>query len=173
MLSSDFGTFTCRIIVVAETASGGEMMPPRRKPSASVKPGIKALDIKATTVEVRITIGKAKLVITRLHFQNSFQDTCHAASYNSGGRKIKNTHSGSMVTCEKAFVKLNTNPPKTSTMGYASLSLLAMTTSARIIKMRKIYCIKMVCIVISYYKNRECPSTSLKEMRQEVNPSFR
>jgi hypothetical protein len=29
-----------------------------------------------------------------------------------------------MVTCEKAFVKLNTNPPKTSTMGYASLSLL-------------------------------------------------
>jgi hypothetical protein len=72
MLSSDFGTFTCFIIVVAETASGGEMIPPKRKPSASVKPGIKELETKATTVDVRITMGKAKLVMTRPPFPEFF-----------------------------------------------------------------------------------------------------
>src|SRR5688500_10257833 len=79
-LTNIFGAFTCRMIVVAEIASGGDTIPPKRKPSASVKPGISAVDAKATTQEVRITIGKAKLVITRLHFQKSFHEVCHAAS---------------------------------------------------------------------------------------------
>src|SRR3954447_9025998 len=98
ILTSDFGTFTCRIIVVAEIASGGDMMPPKRKPSDSVKPGINELDTNATTQEVMITMGKAKPVITRLHFQNSFQEVSHAASYRSGGRKIKKNRFGSIVT---------------------------------------------------------------------------
>src|SRR5687768_206726 len=74
MLTIDLGAPTCRIMVVAEIASGGEIIPPRRNPRASVKPGISAVDTKATTVAVRITMGNAKLVITLLHFQNAFHD---------------------------------------------------------------------------------------------------
>src|SRR4030095_7579402 len=81
MLRSRLGACTCRRIVVADMASGGETIPPRRKPNANVKPGINAYDANATTQEVIITMGNAKLVITRLHFQNSFQETCQAASY--------------------------------------------------------------------------------------------
>jgi hypothetical protein len=80
MLTNPFGTFTLRMMVVAEMASGGETIPPNRKPSANVKPGMQAWATKAITQEVSITIGNAKLVITRRHFQNSFQDTCQAAS---------------------------------------------------------------------------------------------
>src|SRR4051812_35721820 len=77
MLTNDFGTATLRIMVVAEIASGGETIPPKRKPRANVNPGIKTFDTNATTQDVMITIGKAKLVITLLHFQNSFHDVCH------------------------------------------------------------------------------------------------
>src|SRR5688572_1709999 len=107
ILRTDLGTFTFRIIAVAETASGGEMIPPNKNPNAKVNPGIHALANNAITHDVRITIGKAKLMITRRHFQNSFQDVVQAASYNSGGRKIKNTSSGSIVTSAKVEVKLN------------------------------------------------------------------
>src|SRR4051812_1670427 len=81
-LTRILGAFTWRMIVVAEMASGGDTIPPRRNPSASVNPGMRAYDAKATTQEVIITIGNAKLMITRLHFQKSFQEVCHAASYN-------------------------------------------------------------------------------------------
>jgi hypothetical protein len=67
-------------MVVAETASGGETIPPNKNPKANVKPGMMALDTKAIAQEVIITIGKAKLVITLRHFQNSFHDVCQAAS---------------------------------------------------------------------------------------------
>src|SRR3954470_22414889 len=70
----DLGTFTWRMIVVAEIASGGEMIPPNKNPRASVKPGISLLETNAITQEVKITIGNAKLVMTLLHFQNSFHD---------------------------------------------------------------------------------------------------
>ena len=78
--TSDFGTFRSRMIVVAEMASGGEMMPPNKNPSANVKPGIRALDVSAMMHEVRMTIIKAKLLITLRHFQNSFHEVCQAAS---------------------------------------------------------------------------------------------
>src|SRR3954470_14477965 len=80
MLTNPFGAFTCFIMVVAEMASGGDTMPPNKNPNARVKPGIQAQDTTAITEEVRMTIGNAKLVITRRHFQNSFHDTCQAAS---------------------------------------------------------------------------------------------
>ena len=123
-------------MVVADTASGGEMMPPNKNPQANVKPGMNAFDTKAITQDVRITMGNAKLVMTLLHFQNSFHDTCHAASYNNGGRKIRKMSSGSMVILENSLVKLSSNPPTTNTMGYASLSLLASITNARMMRMR-------------------------------------
>src|SRR6478609_11655210 len=66
MLTNDFGTFTFLMIDVAEMASGGDTIPPNRNPMASVNPGIQALETKAITQDVTITIGKAKLNITRL-----------------------------------------------------------------------------------------------------------
>src|SRR5260221_4410557 len=119
-LTSTLGTFTWRIMMDAEIASGGDTIPPSRKPRASVKPGMKACDAKATTQEVKITMGKAKLMMTRFHLQNSFHDICQAASCSKGGRKIKKIRSGSMVIFENASVRLSTNPPKTSTIGYAT-----------------------------------------------------
>jgi hypothetical protein len=59
---------------------GGEIIPPRRKPRASVNPGMIAEEARATTQEVMMTIGKAKLVMILLHFQNSFHEICQAAS---------------------------------------------------------------------------------------------
>src|SRR6187455_3106390 len=105
-LTSNFGAFASRIMVVAAMASGGEMIPPSKKPRANVKPGIRATETKATTQEVRITMGKAKLAMILLYFQNSFHDTCHDASYKSGGRKIKKTRLGLMVTFPNAGIKL-------------------------------------------------------------------
>src|SRR4051812_45744916 len=80
IVTIDFGTFTLLIIVVADTASGGDIMPPNKKPNASVKPGINQLEATAIRQEVMITIGKAKPVITLRHLKNSFQEACHDAS---------------------------------------------------------------------------------------------
>jgi len=111
------GAFTCRIMVVADIASGGEMIPPNKNPRANVNPGIKAFDIIAITVDVNMTIGNAKLRITLRHLQNSFQDTCQAASYSKGGRKMKKMNSGLMLIFENAGIKLSARPPITSTIG--------------------------------------------------------
>src|SRR6187549_672176 len=80
ILTRLFGAFTCRIIVVAEIASGGDTIPPNKNPRANVKPGMKAYDANATTHDVKITIGNAKLIITPGPFQRWFHDTCQAAS---------------------------------------------------------------------------------------------
>ena len=117
ILSIVLGAFTCRIIVVAEIASGGEMIPPKRNPNAKVKPGINALEKIAIAVDVNITIGNAKLIITLRHLQNSFQETCQAASYNNGGRKMKKMKSGLIVMFENVGTKLNASPPITRTIG--------------------------------------------------------
>src|ERR1043165_1964549 len=74
MLTRLFGAFTCRIMVDAEIASGGDTIPPKRKPNANVNPGIRRYDANATTQDVIITIGNAKLMITRRYFQNCFHD---------------------------------------------------------------------------------------------------
>src|SRR5687768_4599323 len=74
MAARILGTFTYFNTEVADTASGGEMMPPSKKPSAMVKPGMIELDTQATTSEVRITIKNAKLLITRRYRQNSFHE---------------------------------------------------------------------------------------------------
>jgi hypothetical protein len=105
------------MIVVEEMASGGDIIPPRRNPRAREKPGINSEETNAITPEVITTIGKAKLMITRRHFQNSFHDTCQAASYKRGGRKMKNTYSGLIVIFEKPAKKLRAKPPITRTMG--------------------------------------------------------
>src|SRR6476620_6043562 len=117
ILTIDFGTFTLLIMEVAEIASGGDMIPPNKKPSARVKPGISSLETTATTKEVTITIGNAKLVIILRQRQNSFHEVAQAASYSSGGRKIKKIRLGSIVIDPNPSIKLRTSPPKTNTIG--------------------------------------------------------
>src|ERR1700753_1469744 len=87
MAESRRGTLILCKTEVADTASGGDTIPPSKKPSAIVQPGNTVLDTTATTSEVRMTIRQAKLLMTRLHRHSSFQDVYQAASYSSGGRK--------------------------------------------------------------------------------------
>src|SRR4051794_4483604 len=101
----------------AEIASGGDTIPPNINPSASVNPGISALETIATTKEVIITTGKAKLVTILRHRHNSFHEVAQAASYSNGGRKIKKTRFGLMVIAPNPSIKLKTSPPNTSTIG--------------------------------------------------------
>src|SRR5450432_2929445 len=79
---------------VAATASGGEIIPPNKKPSASEKSGIIECAVKATAAEVKITRPNASISMGLLYCQKSFQDVFQAAAYNNGGRKIRNTRSG-------------------------------------------------------------------------------
>ena len=80
MLKSDLGTFTLRMMVVAEMASGGETIPPNKNPNAKVKPGMIVLETMAITNAVTMTIRKAKLLITLLRCQSSFQEVYQRAS---------------------------------------------------------------------------------------------
>jgi hypothetical protein len=91
-----FGTVIFLSTDVAAIASGGETIPPTRKPIARVKPGIIEEVIKATAKEVIITNPNANRLIGLRHFQKSFQEVYQAASYNNGGKKIKNITSGSI-----------------------------------------------------------------------------
>lgn len=65
---------------VAATASGGEMMPPSRKPIARVNPGIIACATTATAAEVKITRPKASSAMARRWPQKSRQEVNQAAS---------------------------------------------------------------------------------------------
>src|ERR1700741_4830079 len=92
-----FGSFNPFSIEFAATASGGEIIPPSRNPSASVKPGIMAFEINATVAEVKMKRPNANKMIGRFHFHNSFHEMFQAVAYNNGGRKIRNTRSGFKV----------------------------------------------------------------------------
>jgi len=50
-------------------------------------------------------------------FQKSFQEVFHAAEYNKGGRKIRNTVSGSRLTTGIPGIKPMNKPATTSSMG--------------------------------------------------------
>jgi hypothetical protein len=112
-----FGIFTSFKMDVAATASGGDMMAPNKNPNGKVKPGMTELDTKAITHDVRITIPKAKEPMTLRHFQKSFHEVCHAASYNSGGRKMRNISSGSISGIGKPGTNPSIKPPSTKTIG--------------------------------------------------------
>ena len=102
---------------VAAIASGGETIPPSTKPIANVNPGIIDDVRNATASEVIITNPKASKLIGRFHFQKSCHEVYHAASYSSGGKKIKKIISGSSVTNGIPGMKLIANPAITRNMG--------------------------------------------------------
>src|SRR3954447_23331251 len=97
MVVACLGTFNPSRTEVAATASGGEIIPPSRKPAAREKSGISLFEIQATAAEVKITSPNPSMLIGLLNFQKSFQLVFQAAAYNKGGRKIRNTSSGCSV----------------------------------------------------------------------------
>jgi hypothetical protein len=109
---------------VAATASGGEIIPPRRNPKAREKPGIMAFDTSATAAEVKITNPNASRLIGLFHFQNSCHEVFHAAAYRRGGRKMRNTRSGSNIIGGTPGIRLIRSPLITNNIGYDSFSLL-------------------------------------------------
>lgn len=111
------GTFTNFKIALALTASGGDTIPPSRKPNANEKPGIILLTTKATVIAVRKTTTKAKLPIMRRQRHNSFHDMAQAPSYKSGGKIIRNISEG--LTCNTGMpgMKLISNPAITNKTG--------------------------------------------------------
>ena len=119
------GILTKRVTAPTLTASGGLTMPPSRKPSASVKPGITWLVTTATAIAVKKTTRKAKLVITRRQRHSSFHEMDQAASNSSGGSTRKKIRSGSTRMRGSPGMKLTTSPATTSMMGYATRSLPA------------------------------------------------
>src|SRR6266404_8692583 len=119
-----FGTFSPLNTEFAATASGGDMMPPNKKPNASVKPGMIACETNATTADVMMTRPNANKIIGRFHFQKSIHDVFQAAAYNKGGRKIRNARSGLRVINGTPGTRLIRRPAITSKIGYEILSLL-------------------------------------------------
>jgi len=80
METSLFGIFTSFNTEVAATASGGEIMPPSKRPNAKLKPGISITDTKATINALNITSPKPNNDIALRHFQKSFQLVFQAAA---------------------------------------------------------------------------------------------
>ena len=78
----------------------------------------------ATTIAVRNTTIKAKLRMMRRHFHNSLNEIYQDASNKIGGKKIKNTYSGSISISGIPGIKQTKSPAKTSITGYATFNLL-------------------------------------------------
>ena len=79
----------------------------------------------ATDNAVKNTTTKAKLKIILRHRQSSFQEVDQTASYNSGGKKMMNINSGSILIGGTPGIKLITSPANTSRTGYATWIFLA------------------------------------------------
>ncbi|GIK59564.1 MAG: hypothetical protein JETCAE03_06250 [Ignavibacteriaceae bacterium] len=95
MVESRLGIFTNFVIAFALTASGGETIPPNKKPNAKVKPGINQYAVNATLIAEMKTTIKAKLRIILRHLKSSLNEEDQAASYRMGGKKRIKTISGS------------------------------------------------------------------------------
>src|SRR5687767_3109757 len=117
MVTTLLGTFNPCKTEVEATASGGEMIPPKRKPNAKEKSGMMALDTMATPAEVKITSPKDNRPIGRRIFQKSFQEVFHAAAYKRGGKKIRKTRSGCNVTEGMPGIRLIPRPLITNKIG--------------------------------------------------------
>ena len=111
------GIFTNFIMAAADTASGGETMPPNKKPRATEKPGIKVLAINPTTRAVINTTIKANEPIILRHRHSSFHELLYAASYSIGGKNTRNIKSGLILKRGMPGMKLIATPPNTSIMG--------------------------------------------------------
>lgn len=102
----------------AATASGGEMIPPNKNPNARVKSGIMLTEKYAIASDVKKVRPKPIDKIERRHFQKLFQEVPQAASKSNGGRNIKKTISGLILTSGTTGMNEINKPPITKRMGY-------------------------------------------------------
>src|ERR1041384_2051197 len=98
MVMMRLGTPSPWVAAVAATASGGEIIAPSTNDSGQPKPGMNAWAITATMVVVKSTQPIASNDMGRRFALKLGHEVVHAAEYNTGGRKIRNTISGSSVT---------------------------------------------------------------------------
>src|SRR5437899_2442886 len=82
------------------------------------------------TIVVNRTRPIASKKIGRKLALNSCHEVNHAAAYNSGGRKQRNTSSGLIRSTGKPGTKLMHNPPITSAIGYGTLARPPRSTTA-------------------------------------------
>src|SRR5258706_14453343 len=79
IVTVSLGIFNPLKIEVAAMASGGDIIPPNKKPSASENPGMIRCNTTAIADEVKITRPNANKLMERLCFQNSYHKVFHAA----------------------------------------------------------------------------------------------
>src|SRR5690349_25122955 len=95
------GTARPFVEAVAAMASGDDIIAPRTKASGHPTAGMNAWATQATAQVVKMTHPVASNVMGLLARLKSGHDVFHAAAYRTGGRKIRNTTSGSSDTCGK------------------------------------------------------------------------
>ena len=104
-------------MLVAATASGGDTMAPSAKATGQLMPGMTALATTATAAVVTTTSPTARRVIGRRLRRKSRSEVKYAADHRMGGRKIRNTISGSRGTTGSRGTKLSASPPSTRKIG--------------------------------------------------------
>lgn len=117
-------------IAVAATGSVGDTMAPRRKATGQDIPSMNVWATTATATHVASTSPIASMPIGRMFWRRSRSDAKNAAEYSSGGRKMSSTRSGSRVTSGSPGMSPIPSPPMTRKIGYGTLMIRAMVTSA-------------------------------------------
>ena len=131
----------CCVTERAATASGGEIMAPKTKPTASGKPASQ-WNRKAVAVIVTRTKPMARSRMGRKFARKSRQVVYTAAGYNNGGRNRSNTSSGSRRMAGTPGTSASTSPPTVNRIGYGILIFRAANaskpTATRQIKMNSV-----------------------------------
>jgi hypothetical protein len=117
---------------VAATASGGDMIAPKRNPIPRVNPGSIACATKPMARVVTMTNPMAKVDMGSIFLLKSTQLVFHAAEYKMGGRKTSRTMEGSRNNLGKPGIRLRSNPVTVNNTGKIILSLLAKMEQATI-----------------------------------------
>ena len=128
------GTGSRETTAAAATASGGETMAPSAMATAHGRFGSSACEAMATTAVVVNTSPTASRPIGRMACLNSRNDVKNAAAHRIGGRKTKNTRSGSSSGTLTPGRKPSASPASTwrigDGMGKRRASAVSATTSA-------------------------------------------
>src|SRR3954453_18441619 len=103
----------------AETGSVGPSTAPRTKAAAHGRPTTQ-WPTAATATTVTSTRPTARRPIGAAFARNSYAEAWNAAAYSNGGRKAKNTTSGSSSGTGRPGTRLSASPPTTSTTGYGT-----------------------------------------------------
>src|SRR4051794_39044891 len=124
MLTSRRGAPTRRMTAVAAAGSVGETIAPRTNAIAHGRSST-SWAITATMPVVARTRPIALSAMTRASWRRVRRSAKTAEAYNNGGRKTRRTRSGSSRTSGMPGTRPSASPPRTSGIGYGTLSQLA------------------------------------------------